>query len=455
MLALRLNDTSFVHWTKAEMQLYLAESLRVWNALTQQWVADWTTTYDQPNPATLPTWNSTGNNANSLVGDNPTSPRYQTLDDSYVYTVAQLHLLEPPNGNSTWAGTSQFSLADFTTAFARRRDQILQATDCNVGPFDPTLAILPGTNRVQLPDSAGQSILDMRRIRFVPDPTIVPFQPPSTLYRDDTMSFEYFTNDFEQTRDNPLCWDVLGSPQQFITFDARSNVPATLDCLGILSSGTITPPTASPLLIPDDFSWVLKFGMMADMLSKETESRDLLRAQYCEQRFAEGVKLMKEMPWLMQAYIDDVPVDTPSFFEMDQYSYEWQSDPNAMAQIVRGGIDLFAVSPLIPVDTSIAVTLSLIANMPIPTADGDFVQVSRDVLTAILDEAEHLAQFKEAGEEFLQSIALHQKFIAMAMETNRRLALSGIFASDLRRPISKEDEASPRFALAGQGEPSK
>lgn len=450
-VSLRLNDVSNVRWAKAEVYLYLAEALRVWNCLTQEWAVDWTTTYVQPNPATLPVWQSTANSLNTLVGANPTSPRTQSLTDSDVYTIAQYHLLEPPNGNATWSGTTQFSLADFVNGFTRRRDQILQLTDCNVGPFDPTLSILPGTNRVQLPDSTSQSILDMRRIRFLPATGL---GDPSTLYRDDTLSFEYFTNDYEQVRANPLCWDVLGSPQQFITFDARSNVPATLDCLGILSGGVITPPTAAPLLIPDDFSWVLKFGMMADMLTKETESRDLLRAQYCEQRFTEGVRLMMEMPWLMQAWINNVPVDTPSFYEADQYTYEWQSDPNAMQQIVRGGIDLFAVCPLIPKGTSLAVTLSLIGNAPIPTSDGGFVQVSRDVLDAIIDEAVHLAQFKEAGSEFTDSIALHQRFIQTAMKTNERLRMSGIFATDLRRPISKEDEVEPRFALEAAGKES-
>ena len=93
------------------------------------------------------------NNYNSLVGDNPTSPRYQTLTDSYLYEVAQYHLLEPPTGNGTWTGTSQFSLADFTQALQRRRDQILQATDCNVGPFSTTLGLaVTDANRVLLPD---------------------------------------------------------------------------------------------------------------------------------------------------------------------------------------------------------------------------------------------------------------------------------------------------------------
>jgi hypothetical protein len=447
-LALRLNDPLFIFWTKPEMQLYLAEALRVWNCLTQQWLVDWTTSYT--NSGTLPVWNSLANSLNTLVGANTSSPRYQTLTDSYVYTVAQYHLLEPPTGNLTWTGTSQFALADFTNALTRRRDLTLQLTDCNVGPFSSTFSITPGTNRVQLPDTTTQSILDLRRIRFVPDPTL---GSPATLYRDDLMSFEYFTHDFEQTFDPPLCWDVLGSPPQFITFDSKPNTPNTLDMLAILSGGVITPPTPSPLLIPDDFSWVLKFGMLADMLTKETESKDLMRAQYCQQRFEEGVQLMQKMPWLTQARINDVPVDTPSFYEADEFDYEWQSNPSAIPEIIRGGIDLFAVSPIIPVGASIAITLSLIGNMPIPASDGAFIQVSREVLNAILDEAEHLAQFKEGGMEFQDSLQLHQRFIKTAMQTNSRLMESGIFPTDIRRTISKSDEAEPRFAM--QGEQSK
>ena len=195
--------------------------------------------------------------------------------------------------------------------------------------------------------------------------------------------------------------------------------------------------------------------MLADMLTKETESKDLMRAQYCQQRFEEGVQLMQKMPWLTQARINDVPVDTPSFYEADEFDYEWQSNPSAIPEIIRGGIDLFAISPIIPVGASIAITLSLIGNMPIPASDGAFIQVSREVLNAILDEAEHLAQFKEGGMEFQDSLQLHQRFIKTAMQTNSRLMESGIFPTDIRRTISKSDEAEPRFAMAAQGEQSK
>jgi hypothetical protein len=442
-LALRLNDTANVFWKKAELNLYIAEALRVWNCLTQPWEQEWTASYTQPNPASLPAWQSTANSANALVGSNPSSPRHQTLSDSDVYTLAQYHLLEPATGNGTWTGTSQFTLADFSQALQRRRDNVLQIAGCNVGPFSSTLGLPVGNNRVLLPDTTSQSILDLRRIRFVPAAGL---GSPSTLYREDGMAFEYFNNSYLQTNGIPLGWDVLAGPPLFITFDAMASVPNTLDVLAMLSGGLIAPPAASPLLIPDDFSWVLKFGMMADLLRKEEESTDLARATYCEQRFREGVLLMMEMPWLTQARINNVPCDTPSVVEADSYDNEWQSNPSAQIGIVRGGIDLFAVSPTIPAGATVAVTLSLIGNAPVPVADADFIQVSRDVLDAVLDEAQHLAMFKEGGKSFADSMPLHKNFIKTALQTSSRLRESGIFATTLRPPVSRQDEAMPRFA---------
>jgi hypothetical protein len=435
-LALRLNDVNMVHWTKAEMQAYLWEALREWNCLTQAWIQDWTASYTEGG---LP-WQSTANSVNALVGANPTSPRTQTLNDSYVYTVAQYHLLEEPTGNATWAGTTQFSLADFTQALQRRRDAILQATACNVGPFSASFGVPAGTNRVQLPDSVVQSILDIRRVRFIPAPGL---GSPSTLWRDDGLAFEYFKNAYEQTTGIPLCWDVIAGPPLFLTFDARASVPNTLDMLVMISGGLISAPTASPLLIPDDWYWVLKFGMMADLLAKESESTDGERAAYCEQRFEEGVKLMREMPWVTQAQVNGVPCDTPAVEEADWFDNEWQSNANAQIGIVRGGIDLFAVSPTVTSLTS--VLLSLVGNAPIPASDTAFIQVSRDVLDVILDEAEHLAQFKHGGAEFRDSMALHKNFIRSAVETNSRLRESGIFDEVLRPAVSRQNEAQPRF----------
>src|SRR5258708_2631343 len=47
--------------------------------------------------------------------------------------------------------------------------------------------------------------------------------------------------------------------------------------------------------IPDVLGPYLKYGVLADMLSKEGRGQDLLRARYCEQRFEEGVALAQAL----------------------------------------------------------------------------------------------------------------------------------------------------------------
>lgn len=437
----RLNDPSNVFWTSAELVLYLNEALREWNVLTCAWPQDWTTTYT----STDKVWQSTGNSQNSLVGWNSSSPRFQTLRDSDVYTIAQYHLLEPPTGNGSWTGTAQFSLSAFTNALQRRRDAILQATACYLGPFSNSFGVTPGTSNVQLPDSASQSILDIRRVRYVPAANQ---GSPVTLFREDSLAFEYF--DQTPTVGTPAIWDQIGSPPQSITLDTAPNVSNTLDILAVLSGGLISPPTESPLLMPDDWTWVLKWGMVADLLRMEVESTDLERADYCEMRFQEGLEAMKFLPWMTQARINNQMVDTPSIAEMDNFDNEWQTNPNANQVIVRGGIDLFAVSPTIPADTNVGVTMTLIGNAPIPADDSAYVQVSRDVLDVLIDEVQHLAQFKEGGWEFYRSIELHKNFVKAATETNDRLRESGIFDTTLYPKNSRQNAAQPRFAVEPQ-----
>lgn len=47
--------------------------------------------------------------------------------------------------------------------------------------------------------------------------------------------------------------------------------------------------------IPDDWVPYVKYGVLADMLSKEGRGRDLLRARYCEQRYQEGIVLAQAL----------------------------------------------------------------------------------------------------------------------------------------------------------------
>ena len=421
-LALRLGDTQMVRWTDAELGAWLTESLRVWNCLTAYWAAPYTFTY--PSPA-----------ANWVASNGAGSPRQQTLTDTDVYTLIEYHLLEPPTGAS-WTGTNQYSITDLSQGCSRRRNEILQAASCNM--VEQVISLVPNTYVAQMTDLA----LDVRRCRWVP---AVNQGAPVTLQRGDTRSFQYFTPSFPQNRRRPLRWDVIGSPPEQITLDTQVPVPSTLQVLEVQGGQDFNPPGGLPLLIPDDWMWVLKFGAMADILSKEQEGKDIQRAEYCRKRYTEGLKLMVEMPWLLQGFVDGVAVDTQAVAGADRFNYEWQSRSTAFPEIVVGGIDLFALSPT-PTGTT-SVSMTLVGNAPIPANNAAFIEVARDVMDAILDESQHLALFHMGGQEFVASIDLHKSFVQAAGRQNSRLLESGILPLMLRPTVSRQDGQQPRFAL--------
>ena len=207
---------------------------------------------------------------------------------------------------------------------------------------------------------------------------------------------------------------------------------------------------------------MLKFGALADILSKEEEGRDVARAAYCRQRYTEGLELMITMPWLSQALVNGVPMDTPAVASADRFNYEWQSNglygmgnygpglygSTAFPGVIVGGIDLFAVSPITGLQAS--VDLTVVRNAPIPAnSPAAPIFLPRDALEAVLKESVHLALFKMGGAEFQESVKLHQEFIQFCVQTNSRLKVAGIFPSDYTPVIPKQEEQQPRFAARG------
>src|ERR1019366_8057382 len=104
-----------------------------------------------------------------------------------------------------------------------------------------------------------------------------------------------------------------------------------------------------------------------DILSKEEEGKDVVRAEYCRKRYNEGLEMMITMPWLVQATLNGVAVDTPALASADRFNYEWQSRPAAFPGLVVGGIDLFAVSPVPTAVTSVG--MMVVSNAPVPIND--------------------------------------------------------------------------------------
>lgn len=421
LLANRLYDTTGVYWTDAEKGLYIKEALRTWNALTAQWVTDYVQTLTSAsNP-----WLSL-----NVAG----SPRQYTVTDADLYSIIQYHLLEPVTGANPWTGTPQFSLSDLTNAFQNRQNELLQATACNCQQLAP-VSLIANTRRVALADT----VLDVRRSRFKP---VVGSN--AVLWRGDIASFAFFSPGYRQTTRTPRNYAVSAQPPLTLDVDYPPNVSGSLDLLAIVAGNVPAPPSTVTLSIPDDWSWVLKWGMLGDLFGKESEARNEQKMQYCNARFMEGIKLMMTLPWVLNAEVNNVPVGIESVKERDMYDYGWEDNATARQSVVVAGTDLLSVANRPTGSNTLGLTLQVVQNAPLPSADIDPVQVSRDVLDVILDYAFHIATFKESVQDITDSMPLFDNFRTAATAMNSHLETLGPFMDVMKSYGRREEEVEAR-----------
>jgi hypothetical protein len=414
-LAARLADPGMVKWTSAELTLYLQEALRMWNCLTLTWKTEFTFT---------PTvnWNALGSLANS--------PRLRTVTDVQAYTLLQYALTEPPTGG-TWTGTAQFSISDLAGAVQRRRDEVIQAANCNQAVFN--VASTPNVRRSLLPDTT----LEPQRIRFLPTSSLY---PPVTLSRSDQVAAEFFEPDFpNETPGMPHEWSVASEPPLAFDVDVAPPVAGQYEVLALQSGSAFNPPAATLLGVPDDYNWLVRCGALADLLGRESDATDLPRAAWCQKRYADGLKLLRKAPWILLASVNGVPVDLPSMTSEDAYTPEWDSDTTFWPALVTAGMDFFWCP------TGGSVGMTVIGNAPIPVLDTDSLQISRSVWEAVLSYAQFLAAFKMGGAEFQSALGLEAQFIQAAEGEDKRLSKLGLFTDVLNARSTAEIRQQERW----------
>jgi len=474
----RLNDEG-VFWSEAELQVYLVEALRMLNALTESWRAEFTFN------AQGSTWNNLGTMADS--------PRLRTVTDADLATEMEYMLLEPAVGIGAWTGTNQFSVEKLQSALSVRRNEVIQVGGCNTVDLAPINAT-PGTSRTPLDDTT----LEVRRIRFlqligtangtcasgdttiavdstdnlysglvvqgagIDDGTVLTgigsgnvqvslpataalsttplsFFQPYYLKRSDTQAFHYFDSDYLQTVQTPKSWSVASEPPLDFDVDTAPNTPGQYDVM-VLQSGPQFGATPTLLGLPDDWSWLPMYGALSDLLSEEPESTDRQRAAYCAKRYADGLEMLKGSNWLNQALINGAVADTPSLEKKDRWNIGWQEDTGAIPGVVTDGIDQFNVTP----NTPVSVLLTVVANAPFLDPTDTYVQVTRDDWDQVLNYVQHVASFKMGGEEFSATVPLLDEFLAYCIRRNKRVGTYGLYVDVLSTAGEKQDQEDPR-----------
>ena len=431
----RLQDTGNVNIPVAEANIYITEALRVLCAQTQApGIVDYVFDF---NPGD--TWKSL-----NFAG----SPRQRTVTDTEIYSQVEAMLMEPMSGG-TWTGTNQFNITQLANSLQYRRDELLLASAANTVNLLQSSPLLSTTTI--LPDST----LDLQRVRWMPSDSS--FTSPYALGREDVTTRDSFGVLLTIQPGPPDSWMITANSPLAFDCSCPPNQPGTWDMLVPFAGAPLAPPASTLVGIPDDWTPALVYGVLADVLANSPEGRDESRAKYALQRYEQFKKAMIKMRWLLSASIGSIPVDTPSFKEMDAYAQNWeQTWPAGDPQVVVGGTDLVSLAPNVPGDGSIVSSvLTVVGNAPIPTSDSSLIQLDRAGVDAVLNYSQHVASFKQQGKDFFDTLPLFQQFEGYCRLKNRQYAALGIFRPDVIEQGNRGDERDPRFEKETDGKAAR
>lgn len=415
-------------WSSSELTSFIQEALRTWNAFANYFRSEFAfqlsqgvVWYDITNTTTAP---------NTL--------RAQTLTDNSLIQAIELHLLEPttPNYPLVWTGSSQFNVSQIVTSLNSSRQEILGTTGCQI-----TRSLIPSTiGRIFMSDTT----IDIRRIAWLP---VAGFGFPSAspLYLADIESEQNFDPGWT-TKPQGQPTQYLVSTEPPLSFDV-DRVPATngnYEVLSVSAGSAFSTTSASLVGLPDDWAWLAKWGALSQLLSGASSPSDPLRASYCRRRFEDGLSILKTSPAILGLRLNNIPLQYDAVRNADLYSPGWQAlaqaTPNT-AYIV--GLNLLGFSP--PDASLYSITVSCVQNAPVPSLQGDFLQIGRDDYDTILDYAQHLALFKVGGKIFQDSLPLLENFFERAATYNAKLLQSGIFQKPMFEISQLNAERNPVY----------
>jgi hypothetical protein len=322
-------------------------------------------------------------------------------------------------------------------ALQRRRDEMIQLSNCNQSLLTG-IPLTPNTIRTELDDQ----IIDVERVRYIPATGI-----PNTLYRDDTVSQEFYEAPLYQLQPGtPQTFSLSSEPPLSWQVDVPPNQPGTYEAIVLQSGAPFNPPTPTLIGIWDDWTWVLIWGALADLLGQESEATDRERSAYALKRYQDGLQLMLKSPWIMLGKVNNVAVSLDSIVATDRYDPEFDSNPTGFGPvIVVGGQDFLGA----PVGQGIGLTV--LGNAPIVDAGtGTWLQVSRSDWDCVILLAQARAAWKQGGAEFKASLELEKSALQMCASNNVRLKSMGAFSDVIDQRGNQQERDMNRFNAANK-----
>lgn len=413
------------YWNSAELELYVRCAIREFQCLTSFW-------RDQI-PFTV-ALNTPFYDVSALS----TETGYNVADLDVVSQVAY-HLLEFVTGSeAAFINTDQFTLAAVVAALDQRREEILGKARMVVTDFSLVSPSLTA-GRFTLPNS----VLQVHRLDWKDSVS----GNWGRVDRSDEMAASGWVYGWQGTPALPQAYSSsIERPFVLQLIPAPVNA-GTAELLATVSnpySGTPVPGGSATVLgLPDDSTWALVWGMLASLLDQDAKSRDYQRATYARSRFQAALTVLGAWPMVEQVeFAGGLSVNPSSLDQLDRWNPGWRNtavaEPTAVAV---GGRNIVAVSP-VP-DTTYNFTMDAVVNSPASGSDSSAMDVTSDIVTALLDNSQQLACFKIGGDQFMQTIPLYGNFLTVAQNYVSRLRAQTINFEALRKATLTENANIP------------
>jgi len=428
-LATRLHDATNQFWPSAELKSYIIEALRNWNALTSTHRDEMTFPLVQ------------GQSWYDLTAQPGTLRPYTVLDNDLI-TQIQYHILEPitPAYPLVWSGSLQFTLTDILGALERRSNETLALSGCTI---TRTLVPAPLATYVLLPDTT----TIIRRVVWIPNPGLG--YTAKILRQSDPIAKRSFDYHYRTAASSPpVNWTQNTEPPPAFDVDRTPPVLGQYEVLSINSQPSPSTTSSSTLTIPDDWTWVAKWGALMDLLSREANSKDPLRAKYCEQRYVEGIGLLSRSSSVLSVLLNSSPLSVDAVRNGDDFNPLWQTElpyQSVPSSVYTTGLNLVGFGRAPDANPYTAIIL-VVQTATVPAVDADYIQISRDDYSTLLDYAHHLAMFKVGGQEFVDTVPLYQKFLIRAGLYNAKLSAMGFFQKQLEELSQMESIREPAYS---------
>lgn len=331
-----------------------------------------------------------------------------------------------------------WTLPIVTAALQRALNQFIQDTGCKITDLTfpgPT----PSNDLVTLPDT----VIDIRRGAWID--TLSGLVTP--LWRSSAFSATAFQPLYNVTPGTPKAFEIVTqSPLSFRLIPAPV-ASGSLDLLVTSTGPTLNPAAGVILGILDNLTPAIKWGALADLLGEDGPAKDLKRAVYCQQRYQEFVEISRITPVIIQAQLQGLNCMTGAVEDADSFYPGWQTPPVSTLspkQIISAGLNLIAPCPQPDNTGPYSVTLDIVTNANIPNSASAQVQVGREQLDAILDEAQMLASFKMGGTDFEGALMLHDNFVREAAIYNDRLLGSSTYIQAVQGQSQRQAARAPQ-----------